>query len=596
MYWAWVCFVNPIPEVDGLFQFYNPLLNALEAIDNGSLDLSNLRDFEYSQKYPLGWVLPLFLVKTLGLVDFVVSNPFVFNLILIFPFALIPVIVQKSPKAGLVLGLALLFHPYTQIMYKSFTLHSHNIVFHFLAVILFIKQLRDGFSAGSFGLMVLFLFYSASEKHFGMILGISFVLSYLVWGYFSKKIRHKVLIGLTMSLFLAVGFYRLDHFYDYVIYTFCHSPFFRYPEIGVTALIISFLICMRIVSKANLDMGSKVLSFSDREIFVTLIVLLCIHFFIPLLGLLFVLIPVVGVVFLVRLIKTYDLGSADGFALVNLIIVSTVVYTLYYSEGVYLGHLLFYPSLLITYLWFREPDITKFKIIWLCVCFCLSSFFPSLSMTERSSEYLINFHRYTMQSPVCNYLGWNKCFYKDVLNKFFKAVDEAKFQEGELVLVQNTPWLVEQYFTRVKGTYFKEPNVIPYAEHHPPSNMFFYTDLASLTKAVSDGSIPLVLGETNRVRDDIYIENLKQLEYIDNPISIKQKEGQEVLLNGIRMSRGLAIEILQLRSVDAANKGYLDRYYDKLILHQFDNYKIVLYVLKSQFHNNPENDELQFIE
>ena len=85
---AWVLVVEPYPDRDSISQFYFPFKNYLQAsieIGNDFIFLKGLIPIEY----PNGGLLLAALIASLGLQDFVLNQPWVVNLILVFVLSLI---------------------------------------------------------------------------------------------------------------------------------------------------------------------------------------------------------------------------------------------------------------------------------------------------------------------------------------------------------------------------------------------------------------------------------------------------------------------------------------------------------------------------
>lgn len=442
-YLLWVKTVVPLPEGDGLFQYYYPLLNYLRAAHEIGNDPFFLAGWSFNGEYSYGAVLLGALAAGLGLAELILAEPYLLNIFCIIPFVFCAFFFSGGMKKRLIIGFLFCFFPVSQICFKQFSLLGLTVSWALLGLLFFrswVLYKNWGFLAG----FIFCFWFAAILKHLGLLLLINFIAVYLLWAVINHRLQWRVVFLCLFILAAALLFYSPDGLKGYVISSLTHNSFIAaHPYAG---FLFFFVVSLILLSVPTI-FAFYLRSIAPRQRYLPKFFRDGMAFFLicPLFLLSVVLDPFspvwlafssCGVLFF--LLYRYRFHGLRGFVYLYGSVTSITLLTLYSSGIGRVSHSIFLPMLLILVQTVSETAGHRFRFLLLGLFFVLSNFFPDFMVLEHYwSRFGREVYLTLFNNPFHNPLGWNNYGFGAFKKAISAELSQYSFTKPPLFVVEN---------------------------------------------------------------------------------------------------------------------------------------------------------------
>ena len=408
--WAWVCYVEPFPDRDSLYQTLYPVLNYLKAsslVGNDFLFLKQLMP----EEYPSGILIIPWIIAMMGLQQSFIDSPWLINIFLLLPLCITAWMIKtKDLKPWAVLFLIFFFPP-IQLCLKNLNLHSF-IVIYSLAGIFLIYDYRKRNRILSAVLGILLLTFTCAVKHLGLIIFINLWITFLLW---KKRKRESLLIPFCLGIAIIVTgiqFYPEQSLIPYFESLKSYNPLISSTLIWIMGGSAVFILITSWFQGISEDFGRSPIEhlFINIKFFtISSFVILVIFTLQPdFHGLVWMLLSfVVGNALLISTIRWGQLQSDNGFIILAFIMLTVTALVFYFSRLGQISAFFALPFLLLLILIIKSQISNSKLYILGAVFFLISNFFPSLTSLESMvGEYGFRFYARGLNMIHQNPLGW----------------------------------------------------------------------------------------------------------------------------------------------------------------------------------------------
>jgi hypothetical protein len=448
--------VDPSPEWEALGRIYWPVLEYLRA----SLEIGNDYTFLVPQcyrfPYPEGSAIFAWFLTALGLQNLLLSEPWLFNIILIFSLCLTPFFLRRSnnyKSRFILLGLIIYFFPFVQICLKQFSLNAYSVLFFFAGFLFFrsfllLRKARFLFPA------VIFMALSCAMKHLGVLYAFNLLLVYVIWSFFTgRKFDWRIYLvffmvflgGLPFYSHLALNFYPVHQ----VIH---HNRQMGFGLFAATSLLLPLLYCGIVLAGSRFGLSSKNVKLCRGGGLLFFFCLICIAQLL-LLPNESAIIPILVLGGILMWFFGYHcrLNSVRSF-IYFFIFSSYINMALLFASNVgRVSYVFFLPLLLLLFQTFTETKSLKIILLWLIFFFCLSNFIPSLETVNRIFGIKGRNLYFVIYNSFHNPLGWQSSPVEATRRGFVAEISRRHFSQEPLFLVETFASLLSRQFEIYPG-------------------------------------------------------------------------------------------------------------------------------------------------
>jgi hypothetical protein len=433
-YYLWIYQVNPFPDRDGAGQLYFPFLNYLFGAKIVGNDFSFLRQV-FPEIYPDGLALFPAVFHALGLNGLFFSYPWLLNIVLIFPLALIPFFFPLDTKKRFLAFLCIFFIPVIQLTLKSYSPHAFCVVYFLLGYLLFSAFLETNSPVFLIGASFCFVL-SIISKHLGIVFFLNFAFAGFFWILFKKRDLSLFLLWILVLFFCCLPFYPHGAVKNYLAFLFSQNPELSIPWVfgGVLVLILAIAAFLAGMHRENNPLPGRWFACPFRTIgFLLLTAFLACSGTRTSAALFMGIAALFEFVLLFWLLKKISLGNIRGYHYLQILLAFFQGLILYYSG---LGHtymVFSVPVLLMLFCFFMEAERIHSFWIMAVIFILLSNGMPSLSSLQnwfgRSS---VLFYENVINGVHQNPFGWQKCELSSIrtqLSSSLEKLDYSQFSE-----------------------------------------------------------------------------------------------------------------------------------------------------------------------
>lgn len=492
-YFFWVFWSQPVPEMDGLAQYYYPLLNYLQAASFIGNDYSYLTSKFFGQHYPHGAAVIAWLISFFGVEQLILKEPYIVNLLLIFP-VIGSFFFYAARKHWFLTGLIFYFFPVVQICLKLFSLQGINVIYAFLSFLFLRSWLvyhRRTFLAG----FIVTAWFSAIAKHLGLLFFLCLFVSYVTWALRNQRHHFSVYLASAIVLALSYPFYCLPTQFDYIRTSVAHNP-----HLPLSAFMTSALSALVLPPFLALCLARFTAPLPLPKLFrhgFLLFFLLLFSFFVLVSNYLsssFFLF--LGGIVVFSLLCFCNLQGVRGFVYIFIFLSLTVMCSLYRSGAAQVPYTLFLPLLVICGQTISETASSRFLFILALICFMLSNFFPNIHFLDQKFAYFgRRIYTAGFKSPHQNPLGWQKYYFGELKKEVIAELSTYSFAKEPLFLVENFGPLTGAQFVFFRNVLYSFP-LMELLVHSDYQSLYadyqeYGTDL--FQKLVENADVPIFL-------------------------------------------------------------------------------------------------------
>ncbi|MEE2924979.1 MAG: hypothetical protein VX619_09405 [bacterium] len=442
---AWVLVVEPYPDRDSVSQFYFPFKNYLQA----SIEIGN--DFIFLKglipnEYPNGGLLLAALISSLGLQDFVLNQPWLVNLILVFVLSLIATQSGFKGVKKIIFILLVFTFPINQIALKNFNLHSFNFIFFLGGMTFFFRFLKTRKRSLCVSAICL-LWFACSVKHLGVVFFGMGWFSLLLWKTNKNEPIKELFNVAGIVALLTLPFYLHSGIKKYVVGIMAHNPELDSSlALSITSItaIVGILVLIA-CAKSNRSKAQIPKLFDNGLIFFLLAISLCWIIsldsdFSPIPCMLFSMI--IGSLTIIIFMLQFDFKDLRGLKILFILISLTLALTLYFSRLAQVS-MIFFPTIYVLMLvTFEENKTLKLPILILITFVTVSNFFPNLEDLEnRIGSKGFGLYARGLNTLHQNLLNWNKSKISLYRNSIENSLSNVDFEKGQKALLTLHPHL-----------------------------------------------------------------------------------------------------------------------------------------------------------
>jgi hypothetical protein len=491
-YLLWVYFINPLPEMDGLAQYYYPVLNYLKTAALIGNDYDFLTGKFFGLHYPHGAAVIAWSLSFLRLGELILYEPYLLHLLLLFPLICAAFFFRNA--GFFVTGLIICFFPVSQICLKLFSLQGINVIYGFMAFLCLRSWLvlpRKSFLAA----FVFLSWFSIIAKHLGLLFFLILVSSYLTWAIINRKKDIRVYCSFGFILAISLPFYYFPNQMDYVRTSVAHGPGLQVDKFIITAVLLFFLPPL-----AAFFGRSRGLLKPPPKFFR--------HGFLLFFGLFFCLIIlatnyfssvhflVTGSVLLFCLLRFYNLRGVRGFAYIYIVINFMSMLALYRTGAAYVPYTVYLPLMLICAQTVSENPGRFFHLALAFSFLIISNFFPCIKTLDHYFGYFgrriyTGLFKSTHQNP----LGWQKYCFGDLKEQVIEELSGYSFAGEPRFLVENFGPLTSSQFVFFRNVLYPFPLMSRLALSGYQEMYAAYLEKGEdlFAELVQNGDIPILL-------------------------------------------------------------------------------------------------------
>lgn len=434
----WRSHVEPSPDYQ-YPEFFSNYINYLVISKYLGNDWNTIIKLGFDSDYPLGFAVFPWLISGWNIQNIFISNPWLWNLFMTIPLALLPIFTNWNKKQTLVYFLLIFFCPCTQVMLKGFNPQSPIIVYALCALALLLGKRQDKNKARILAFLI-FSGLAISIKHMGAFYFVIIFMCLIAWQFLRYQSALKeICLGLLLVL-ICMPAYPLEGLKFYLAHVVTsHNPFLSMwaflVYLGLSLVAVALVLCVLRKKQGKAEFPD--LFNSDYFVIISLVT----WFLIPWLqisrlqsvifsGIIVLLMILISV----YLVKCYDCTSEK--ALKGLI----AFYLIGFSSAMYLslvGHTPYIFMLSVSfsvYLFIDSNKINISAIMILIIFLIISNFFPShLTMRQKFED--ADYYTRLFITEIQNPLGWQRNPLKNARQELIKILESyhyspEQYEEG----------------------------------------------------------------------------------------------------------------------------------------------------------------------
>lgn len=433
--WIWIESVQAFPDRDSIHQLLFPVLNYLKASSLIGNDLAYMQDLIQSE-YPWGILVIPWIISSIGLQETFIEFPWLLNLFLILPLCLTVWLIPQFESRRYLILMIIFFFPPIQLLLKNLNLHSFVIMYALAGIFLLLDFNRTGRKL-SLITAILFLTFSCSIKHLGLILFTNLWIAKLLWLKRNKKnLKYCLILGISIGL-LSLIFYPEEAFLPYLDSLRSHNPLINPTILWIMSGSAIFIILFAWFQGVEEDFARvPIEKFFYSPVFLVMVI-------VPIIAILsmepefhglswMIVSFVVGNAILIAFLRWKKFESEQGLLLLMFIMLLVTALVFYFSR---LGQISAFFILPITILLILILQTTKSNLtlaILGCSFVLLSNFSPHLRTLEsltgsRGLHFFARGYNMLHQNP----LGWTKSEVINQRKSMTETLKKLEFPESE---------------------------------------------------------------------------------------------------------------------------------------------------------------------